>query len=283
MKTIKKSRFSAVVMNTIYLRWIFLIAVLFSANVNAEVIKFLLMGDTQYILNTNPTYGDPAMFIANMTQTATDNVTKDAVALLSMGDMIETGRGNNIPLSYTYCKQGLDALYAGGIPYVPGFGNNDNTTEYNNIFPLSEYTSWPSFVSNYNDYRNSAHHFNAGGVDWLVISVRYNHGTGEMDWAENLVQSHPDKKVIFISHAANSNGSEQAMLKNYENVVFVLCGHTASRYELLTGTNGNPIGWIKTNWHNKNKDTYLCVLELDTVAVWRQYGAYSERIRHYFS
>lgn len=263
--------------------WILFIVILFSAHVNAGIVKFLIMGDTQYILNTSSQYGDPQMFISNMTQTATDHVTKDAVALLSMGDLIETGRDNDISQSYRFCKEGLDALYAGGIPYVPSYGNNDEKREYNRVFPLREYTSWPSFVDNYVDYRCSAHHFNAGGVDWLVITAQYDPSFGVMAWVEDLIQSHPDKKVIFITHAAYSFGSEQAMLREYGNVVFVLCGHVSSGYELLTGIHGNPIGWIRTCWHDKNKDTYLAVLELDTVtgtSYCYYYSPYFDRYGH---
>jgi hypothetical protein len=68
MKTTKKSRFSAVVMNTRCLGWIFLIAILFSTNVNAEVIKFLIQGDTQKIVNQAP-----KDFLLTMDNTLTDS------------------------------------------------------------------------------------------------------------------------------------------------------------------------------------------------------------------
>ena len=33
---------------------------------------------------------------------------------------------------------------------------------------------------------------------------------------------------------------------------------------LLTGIHGNQIGWVKTCHHNAGKDSYFCVMELDT-------------------
>ena len=191
-------------------------------------VKILLQGDTQKIV-------DQARndFLATMDAVLMDDVTKDADFVLQMGDIVESdGDNSDRPAQYATAQTGWRKL-DGIIPYVLNLGNNDSPTEYLQYFPLSHYNTWPSFVSNYDNHKNVAHHFNAGGVDWLVISARYNPDSGVMAWAENLVVNNPDKNVIFISHAANSGGSEVSMLKKYENVVFVLCGHTADSHILL--------------------------------------------------
>lgn len=81
-----------------------------------------------------------------------------------------------------------------------------------------------------------------------------------MMWAENLIKNNPDKKVIFIGHAANKNGAEVSMCKKYKNVVLVLCEHSYSRHKLHTGDNGNKMGWVKTCHHSVDKDSYLCMV-----------------------
>jgi len=269
----KRLRFLAVVSNTVYLHWFFLIAVLISANGNADVIKILFQGDTQKITDQAPND-----FLLTMENTLTDSVTNSAAFILQMGDITE----DNKVSCWQVAQEGWYKL-DGQIPYVLNIGNNDgNGNNFCNYFPLSKYNTWPSFVDNYDDHKNVAHHFNAGGVDWLVISARYNPDAGVMTWAENLVAGNPDKKVIFISHAANSNGSEVNMLKNYENVVFVLCGHTASRHELLTGNNGNNMGWVKTCHHSAVKDSYYCVAELDTVEGTAYFRYYSPQYGKYW-
>jgi hypothetical protein len=255
-------------MQKFILRVFFFAAMLYSTGAGAEKVKVLLMGDTQYILNTNPKHGDPDMFLSTMDKILTDPVTKDAAFLLHMGDIIETGRGNDIQASYVYAREGFDALHAGGIPYVLNFGNNDNATEYNKAFGLNDYTSWPSFVDNYNGYVNSAHHFDAGGVDWLVISIEvYAEGnTALTAWVEGLIQAHPDKKVIIVSHDLYMSSNDVGeMAKRYPNTVLFCAGHNRSLIDLKRGTDGHPIGYIRTCWHHKNRDSYLCIVEMDTV------------------
>jgi len=232
--------------------------VLFSVGSNAQEVKILLMGDTQKTMDQKPD-----RFLATMDSLLADSKTNDANFVLQMGDIVESDADNSDrPQQYAIAQEGWRKL-DGKIPYVLNLGNNDNAGEFLDNFPLSHYQSWSSFVSNYNNHRNVAHHFNAGEVDWLVISVRYKYNEDEMTWAENLIKNNPDKKVIFISHAANENGSEVRMCKKYTNVVLVLCGHTKSRHKLHTGNNGNKMGWIKTCQHSVDRDSYLCMVVFD--------------------
>ncbi len=235
-----------------------LYSALFSGGIYAQEVKILLMGDTQKTMDQKPD-----RFLATMDSLLTDGKTNDAAFVLQMGDIVESDADNSDrPQQYSTAQTGWRKL-DGKIPYVLNIGNNDNASEYMAKFPLSHYQSWPSFVSNYNNNRNVAHHFNAGELDWLVISVRYNANEDEMNWAENLIKNNPDKKVIFISHAANEDGPEVKMCKKYINVVLVLCGHTKSRHFLHTGNNGNKMGWIKTCHHSVDKDSYLCMVVFD--------------------
>ena len=267
------------------LRLTVLTVVLFAASVRAEKVKILLMGDTQFILNTDPKHGDPAMFLSTMNKINSDPVTKDAAFLIHMGDIIETGRGNDIPSSYAYARQGFDALLAGGMPYVLNFGNNDNVEEYNDAFGLDDYASWPSFVDNYDDHLNAAHHFKAGGVDWLVISVKFNaDGDAALTaWVEGLLRAHSEKKVIIVAHDQYMSSNKVGeMAKQYSNSVLFCAGHNPSLINLKQGKDGHKIGYIRTCWHHKDLDSYLCVLEMDTVSgrmdgryyspYWEDYG-----------
>lgn len=234
---------------------IIIFSVLFSGGVYAQEVKILLMGDTQKIMDQQSD-----RFLTTMDKILTDSTTNDAAFILQMGDIVETDADNSDrPQQYAIAKKGWRKL-DGKIPYVLNLGNNDNAEEFLDKFPLKRYQSWPSFVSNYNDHRNVAHQFNAGEVDWLVLSVRFNANEDEMKWAESLIKKNPHKKVIFISHAANENGAEVKMCKKYENVVLVLCGHSYSRHKLHSGNNGQKMGWIKTCHHSVDKDSYLCMV-----------------------
>ena len=252
----------------VIIRWV-CVAVFCSGSVCAEKVKILLMGDTQYVLNTNPQYGDPENFLDTMAKITTDPVTKDADFLIHMGDIIETGRGNDIPASYIYARKGFDSLKKGGMPYVLNFGNNDNGSDYNHTFPIGDYKSWPSFVDHYEGHLNVAHHFEAGGVDWLVISIRFkaDGDTGLTAWAKSLIEAHPEKRVILVAHDQYMSSKEIGeMARKFPNTVLFCAGHNASGVEMMQGRDGHPIGYIRTCWHNKDLDSYLCEVEIDTVA-----------------
>ena len=55
---------------------------LFSVNVNAEIVKILVMGDTQKVTDTRP-----QIFLDTMDRILTDPVTSDADFILQMGDV----------------------------------------------------------------------------------------------------------------------------------------------------------------------------------------------------
>lgn len=245
--------------------------------VNGQKVKILIMGDTQKIIDKKPDD-----FLATMDSLLIDEETNNADFVLQMGDIVESDNDNSDrPQQYTTAQTGWRKL-DGKIPYVLNIGNNDNGKEYLEKFPLSHYQAWPSFISNFDDHRNVAHHFKAGGADWLVISVQYTPTDAEMNWAEDLIQNHPDKNVIFISHAANENGSEINALKKYKNLRFVLCGHTKSKHSLKTGINGNKIGWVKTCHHNPARDSYFCVAELDVQSGTADFRYYSPQYGKYW-
>jgi len=254
-----------------------IIALFFICNMTGNSqnkVRILVQGDTQKIVDQNP-----SAYLTTMEKVKTDPVTKEADFILQMGDITEDSKLNN----WDIAQQGWNKL-DGLIPYVLNVGNNDimngGEQNFNIYFPIDKYKKWPSFVSNYDGHSNVAHQFNAGGVDWLIISMRFERSEAVKTWAENLIINNLDKKVILISHDANLDGSEVEMCKKYENVLFVMCGHTASKHALLRGDNGNVMGWIKTCMHHKDKDDYFCVIDIDVangVAEMRYYSPLKER------
>src|SRR6185295_222547 len=77
------------------------------------------------------------------------------------------------------------------------------------------------------------------GIDFMVISFEYDQTAGfsaagsALDWAENLVQNNPGKKVIVTTHyGLNETTSFSAQgqsiynrLKVYSNFCLLICGH----------------------------------------------------------
>lgn len=232
---------------------------------NAKVVKILIQGDTQKIMD--PANGKQDNFVPLMAKLLTDPVTRDAEFVLQMGDIVDS-RGDNSarPQQYAVAQEGWEQL-DGKIPYVLNLGNNDNAEEY-----FTAFGNLPEPLAENSDRRNFAYSFNAGGIDWLVISMRFWEEKekkaikdAELDWATTLIEANSDKKVIFIKHEVNSGSGVVKALKAYPNVVCILSGHTKSRHTILTGNSGNKIAWIRTCHHDARLDSYFRVLLIDTV------------------
>ena len=225
---------------------------------HAEIVKILIQGDTQKIMNSYN--GEQDNFVPFMAKVLTDPVTRDADFILQMGDIVESDKDNSDrPQQYAVAREGWRQL-DGKIPYVLNLGNNDAADEY---FAAFSDLDLPLYSNN--NGKNFAYVFNAGNIDWLVISLRFGSVTAEIEWMEDLVIAHPDKKVILIKHEVNVDGGVVGRLKKHPNVVLVLSGHTRSQEELLVGDRGNKIGWIRTCHHNAYLDSYFRVLLINTV------------------
>jgi hypothetical protein len=260
----KNSPLSVVVMKSLRFQWIFLIAILVSANVNAGKVKILHVGDTQKITDQKPNN-----WLTTMDRVMTDDVTKDADFILQTGDITEDSKGT----CWDVAQEGWRKL-DGKIPYVLGVGNNDldgdsDGDKFNEHFPLDRYAAWPSFIDNYDRHNNVAHVFNAGEVDWLVISIVCFPGSDEVDWAEGLITNHPDKKVIIVNHTqglgdGSNGGIVWKMVKQHPNVVLMLLGHNVVMHEMLEADDGHKVGRIQTCWHDPDADHFFGVIEIDT-------------------
>ena len=98
----------------------------------------------------------------------------------------------------------------GVVPYALAVGNHDGngssqnlTGLFNQFFPLSQFQNLPTFggVFESNRLDNCYHLFSAGGVDWLVLSLEFGPRDGVLAWANDIVTSHPDRRVIVLTHA----------------------------------------------------------------------------------
>ncbi len=258
-------------------------SIIFSATcLDAEVVKILIQGDSQKIMD--PGNGKQDNFIPLMAKLLTDPLTRDADFILQMGDIVESDLDDSDrSQQYAVAREGWKQL-DGKIPYVLNLGNNDNDDEY-----FAAFGDLPEPVDKDSDNRNFAYFFQAGGVDWLVISMRFwpqseLHALrkAEFDWAKGLIEGNPEAKVIFIKHEVNVKSWVVNQLKIYPNVVLILSGHTNSEYQMLTGNNGNKIGWIRTCHHNANLDSYFRMLLIDTVQGTVSSSFYSPQYEKFF-
>ena len=124
--------------------------------------------------------------------------------------------------------------------------------------------------------------FEAGGVDWMVLSLELWPRTAVVDWARSVVAAHPTHNVIVVTHMylngdgtiSTSNGGYGAnspkylydrLVSQYANVRFVFSGHTGqATHRIDTGVHGNRVVSFLQAMHSSTNP--VRIVEIDTAA-----------------
>lgn len=138
--------------------------------------------------------------------------------LTHSGDVVNWG--NQEPIQFVRASDATNILDGSGIPYAYALGNHDtgavavggsaapgntrlnlrNTEPFNNAFPLSRFKNVGGTYE-LGKVDNLYQTFSAGGVDWLNITLEIWPRQGVVDWAKQVVASHPYHNVIITTHA----------------------------------------------------------------------------------
>jgi len=100
----------------------------------------------------------------------------------------------------------------GVVPYAIVMGNHDmgvggtcdsRESLFHTYFPVTRYESLHTFGGVYEPGRldSSYHLFTAEGVDWLVLAIEYLPRDTVLTWANQVVASHPGRRVIVLTHS----------------------------------------------------------------------------------
>lgn len=176
----------------------------------------------------------------------------------------------------------------GIVPYSVIRGNHDilnkNTvTGFDDYFGLdSAYAG--QFTDYYQDTKNTVHEFSAGNLDYLVLALDYAPSDDVLEWANGVIEAHPDHNVIISTHAyLDSDGSPlkdvdtnnvvkkegeyttgvymwENLISKHKNIVLVLCGHIAVDNIVMTqqtGDYGNTVTQLLINPQNLDLPEYV--------------------------
>jgi hypothetical protein len=265
-----------------------------SAQESADETSFTLaqVPDTQMeVLSDNP-------MLATRYQWLVDN--KQALNLKYIahsGDYVNWGHVD--PVQFTRARAAADILDRDGIPYGYAIGNHDtaavkaggsaapgnthdnlrNTALFNQTFPLADVKNLGgAFEANRVD--NIFQTFEAGGVDWLVITHEMWPRQTVVDWMKQIAVSHPNHNIIVNTHAyTNQQGVRpttgnygdlharavwEQFISQYPNIKLVLSAHySGTNYSEATGVHGNKIAQVMTAYHSSNQN-HVRLLEIDT-------------------
>ena len=256
---------------------------------NGEEFAIVVLPDTQMYSHLYPNIFDA------QTQWIVDN--KDAyhiVYVLHEGDIVNIpgptdGQWQNAVKSMN--------LLDGKVPYALAIGNHDYddegvtraSTKFNKYFPWTKFRDLSSFGGTFEEGKmdNTFHLFRAGGTDWLIMCLEFGPRDTVLAWANQIVNSYPNRRVIVLTHgylyydnawlgskpdhasppsgmgiatqpggASNGDIIWSQFVRMHKNIQYVFSGHSPGDGEgflLSYGKNGNPVYQIMANyqyWEN---------------------------------
>ena len=256
--------------------------------------SFAVMPDTQQeVLST----GD-SRFIGRSKWLVANKTALDVRWVASSGDVVNWDTPDHA--QYKIAAAAMVPLEQAKIPYTLTIGNHDtqatdapggardpsrtrilqrDTRTFNAYFKASRYTSvGGAYEANKVD--NIYTSYTAGGRQWMVIALELWPRKGVVDWAKQVVASHPHHNVIITTHNYISGSGVigtsagygdtspkylyDNLVKQYTNIKFVACGHTGqAAVRVDTGVHGNKIVSFNQTYHS-NTTNPVRVIEVNT-------------------
>ncbi|HEX6682010.1 MAG TPA: metallophosphoesterase [Candidatus Limnocylindrales bacterium] len=238
----------------------------------AENFTLVMLPDTQYASEFWP-----EVFRAQMQWVDNQQAASNIRYVLHVGDVVDN---SDQVFQWNNSKSAM-GLPTDDVPYIIGPGNHDldstttrAATRYNTHYPRSTFTALPSFGGTFpaaqND--NTYHTFTAGGVDWLVVAMKYAPSDAEITWANQIVSAHPGHNAILVTHAyqngttkdTNGNKLWTNLVSRHANFRFTFSGHYVNAGVITqNGVNGNTVHQIQADYQNstqRDPNSYLRVM-----------------------
>ena len=147
-------------------------------------------------------------------------------AVMHLGDMTDTNTEEAWGFNNTVYAATLDKS---GIPYLTGTGNHDylNCASNSSAVDSCKYGRGNTNISKYGKFNNSRFNgkswfgtykytgnsyitITASGVKLLLMSLEFAPRKDTICWAESVIKSHPDHKVIITTHAYLNSSADDA-------------------------------------------------------------------------
>ena len=236
--------------------------------------------------------GSRAHIFESQTKWIVDHVIdKNIVLVLHLGDIVDYSN----PQQWYFASKSLKILN-GIVPYVLAVGNHDvsaldgtkSTRLFNKYFKESDFDELASRESSLtslqgvfeeNHIENSYFRFDFQGDDYIVISLLYCPSDQMLGWANNIVATHPESKVIVITHSYLGNNNQhvkvgdkqnlsncetfwpeekgnegqqiwEKLISRHSNIQFVFGGHLLPKRLVSKGLHGNMVFEITKNYQD---------------------------------
>lgn len=233
---------------------------------NKYAYTLALISDTQYMTASNP------QTLHYTYDWLIDNASRRNIKyVLSMGDMTN----NNTEVQWQRVKEQTDRLN-GIVPYTVMRGNHDTT--FNDGAELFDeiYSDKNGYYYNHvkenggfydeNSVKNVYLLFSAGKVDYLILSLDFGVGMDVALWADKIIKSYPERRVIVVTHAyLNADGTR--LVKGDQSAP-----STYEHYLDADYLNGDEL-WNNLIFQNDNVALVACGhMHADSIVVTKDYG-----------
>ena len=157
--------------------------------------SFAVVGDTQWLSRYKPEKMEALYdwLLANKDA-------KKIAHVFGLGDITDAwntaDKENEWIRAYEYISK-LDGV----IPYSLIRGNHDESKYFLKYFATDDYMSQFDGFMIEGDIRNSYREFTVGSVNYLFLTLDYGASDEMLAWANEVVASHPDHRVIITTHA----------------------------------------------------------------------------------
>lgn len=225
----------------------------------------------------------------NRTRWLADNKEKlDLRFVIHTGDIVNWG--NEDPAQFEIASEAFEALEEAGLPAALCLGNHDtaavgvggsaadpentrarlrDTRAFNKYFPPERYPGCVTFEKGKLD--NAYQLFEACGKKWMVITLELWPRIEVVNWADKVIQAHPERNVIIATHAYLDNlggigqnsdygaTSPQYLYDNlisqHENIKLVFSGHNGeTAYRVDYCPSGGKVASILGCYHSNKKN-----------------------------
>ncbi|HUH00386.1 MAG TPA: metallophosphoesterase [Kofleriaceae bacterium] len=243
------------------------------------------MPDTQYYLGEHQ-----KIFEKQATWLADQRDALNIKFVIHLGDMTN----NNTIGEWRVVDRVMKHL-DGVVPYSSMPGNHDgirrgitNSVNYNQFFGIDRFAGRDYYGGHFGDTNDSNYSFfDIGGMEFMVLSLAFGTPQEQLDWANEVLAQHPDKRTIFATHTyLDDDGTRldrneeygvedplmrwndgtqiwDKVLRRHANLFMTVCGHVPGEtYFTSRGDADNVVHEIMANyqgWPNGG-DGYLRIL-----------------------
>lgn len=239
-----------------------------------DYFSVIVLPDTQkYVVGEE--YAD---IFTNQTRWIADNKNKLNIKfIIHEGDIVDKWDSE---MQWQRANKSMSVLDNNDIPYSVVPGNHDHEKEstdsstlyYSRYFPVSRFAEKGWWGGNYSGNDNNYQLLTINGKDYIFLSLDFCPNSEEIKWVANVLENHSDRKAILTTHGYLSKKNRWGvkgrrvvhscenteyiwndLIKNYENLQIVLCGHVYEEAYLIdSNLAGKKVHQILANYQDED-------------------------------